>query len=303
MLLKIYKGILLVYFVNVFLTTLMIIAGLRPTGLIAAIFQYYDFANQVRPQGFASEPSYAAIIIVFSLLGILKITDFKIVKTNFKWYLMAIASIIMTQSSYGLIMIFIIVVYILNKEKKQLFKSKFFLGFVILLIPLGIYLLVYSNLNSITRLATIFQYVYDGNNISNSLVTLSEVDGSASFRVLPSIQMIEYYKTAPLSSILFGNGAGQASIFFSKFYSQFTEIETINLGFVPSFFYNYGLIGVALIFYFIIKYLAKEKLLYILLFILVLLNADFNSQLFVYVVFILFSLRRFDAPNLTLKLK
>lgn len=293
LIIKINKAVILLYFINISFTMLLILVGAQ--GFLRQIFQYFDFAGQVRPQGFSSEPSYAAIICAFSLLLLMKVNNFKITRSNVSYYVFAIVSILLTQSSYGIIYLLILFCVFMSKNKLLSKKAIVIAPFVVLILLFGLSQIEYSDSSSIQRLVVISDFIFKSNgSFLEKIKLLNSVDSSASFRVLPIIEMFNYYSNTSILHVLFGNGAGQASNYFRSVFELSTEESDASLGFFPSFVYNYGLVGTSVAATFFYWLLPKEKILACLLLALVLFNADFNTQFFLYILFTFILIKRFD---------
>jgi hypothetical protein len=110
--------------------------------------------------------------------------------------------------------------------------------------------------------------------------SIRQIDGSASFRILP---FYYYIITADLSSIHFylGSGAGTSNVSLSPYLFPHTlEIVSFQGGFLPAFLIDYGFLGFL---FFISVFFHETRSLFsfgtIVMFI-ILLNANFNTQLF-----------------------
>jgi hypothetical protein len=99
-------------------------------------------------------------------------------------------------------------------------------------------------------------------------------------RIVPTVQLIEYYQNASLINIFFGKGAGQSVEHYSALHGTI-----VNLGFTPAFAFNYGLVGYFLFVSFFLSLFPRKKIILVILFTLFTLNADFNTQIFLYVLF------------------
>jgi hypothetical protein len=104
------------------------------------------------------------------------------------------------------------------------------------------------------------------------------------------MRMFDAFRSDRILHVLFGRGAGQSVIFFTKLY----EGDTTLLGFVPSFIYNYGLIGTALFLLFFLALFPRHKFILTVLFVLFMVNADFNTQIFLFVLFCIMAARQID---------
>jgi len=282
---KALRAIIFLYFINILITAILIHFKSLPTGFVEKIFGYYNFAGKIRPQGFSSEPSYAALIIAFTLLALLKCTNFIYDRRETIWYILAILSIILTNSSYGYLFLIIIIIYFLLKSKLISSAGLILVAGVVTLLFIAIVFFddltknyAFARLSNISNLIVASDY-----NISKIVKNLSLVDGSASYRVLPTMGLIEQYSSMPLSNLLLGYGAGSSTIFFTSFYNGNLTL----LGFIPAFVYNYGIIGTVIAFLCFLSLFPKEKALLLILFILFLFNADFNTQIFLFVLFII----------------
>lgn len=294
---KIIKTIILLYFINIAVSSVFILLHISPGHLLGKIFQIYDFDNRLRPYGFSDEPSYAALILVFSFFVLLKINDFRYKSSELIWYVITIASIVLTGSTYGYLILAILMLYFIYSNNfilrfleaieieklRSTWKLKVTL-FSLLLIVLVTGVILLNNNRSIKRLATIFVSVaassVDEDESEGAISKISKVDGSASMRFVPSILMIESYKNDKWRYILMGRGAGQSVPFFSGIFSTNTV-----LGFIPSFIYNYGIIGFFIFIMLFLSLFPKDKFVLLVLFILFLFNADFNTQIFSFVLF------------------
>lgn len=292
---RIIKIILLLYFINIFITSLLILFKIFPTGILAKVFQIYIFGGQIRPFGFSSEPSYAALIVVFSLYILFKAYSFSYKKEEIAWYVLAIVSVILTQSSYGYIFLAIVLMYFGIKSnlllrgisyvrKNGIFRRKDVQIVFTLLIGAMFYIVYYFDFEgnkSIQRLVNILSSVATSDNdVFSTIFNIAKVDSSAGMRLVPLLHLINYFKGADIMHILIGHGAGQATLFYSKLYEQ-----TTLLGFIPSFIYNYGIIGGLIAMFCFIYLFPKQKAILFFLFFLFLFNADFNTQIFLYILF------------------
>lgn len=300
---KLAKSIIFLYFVNVFVTSLLIYTGNLPSSLFKVIFQYYDFDAQIRPYGFSSEPSYAAIIVVFSFFLLLKSYNFSFNKKEAIWYILPVITVFLTKSSYGYLMLIILLVYFLVRSGALLKPRTIFAISALALISIFIVFamdgLDLENNSSVIRLITIYDYTMAyPEDILGSLYTLSKADGSASFRVVPSIELIYYFQNEGIGKFFFGNGAGSSTEYFTNFYASFTNIELISLGFFPSFVFNYGFVGTCIIFILYRRIFPNEWGVLSLLFFLFLFNADMNTQIFLFISFVIMLSKQLEEMEL-----
>lgn len=293
---RIMKIILLVYFINIVTATFFIVFNYTPKGLLAEIFQIYNFDHRIRPYGFSDEPSYASLILIFTLFVLFKSHNFSYNKKEFKWYFVAVMSILLTGSSYGYLLLAILLGYFILKSKvffiqlsailnSKIFTNKQFIATLfigIITVTILFNRINFSENKSVQRLISLYLSITSSEEEAvGTIKNIAYVDGSASMRLVPSILLIEDLKKSSWSIALFGRGAGQSIPFFSKIY----EGNTTVLGFIPSFIYNYGIVGALIFLLFFYFLFPKEKKLLLILFTLFIFNADFNTQIFVYVLF------------------
>lgn len=305
---KVMKGIIGLYFFNILIATAIIMLHIYPNKYVLKIIQIYYFDGRIRPYGFSDEPSYAAIILVFSLFLFLKCNDFKYQKSDFKWYLMGLLAIFLTGSSYGYLMLLILMLYFFSRNRflfstiETIQRSKLFskLELVVLvalclgIVTIGISRVDFSNNKSINRLINITTTISQSNeSVFEAVKRIAYTDGSASMRIMPTLLMIKEYKYDSWGGILFGHGAGQSTHFFTRLYND----DKTLLGFIPSFIYNYGLIGAGLFLLFFISLFPRKKIVLFLLFFLFLFNADFNTQIFLFVLFTIMASKQIETQK------
>ena len=306
---KIIKIIILLYFINIAITSVLILFNIFPTGIWARIFQIYIFGGQIRPYGFSSEPSYASLIIVFSLYILFKAYNFSYKREEVAWYLLAIVTVILTQSSYGYMFLAIVLVCFFVKsklflrsvnliQKNRVLQRKdvqvMFAVFAGLIFFVAYSFDIEAN-KSLQRLFNVLgSAATSDNDVFTTIFNIAKVDSSAGMRLVPLLHLINYFKEVDILHILVGHGAGQATLFYSKLYEQ-----TTLLGFIPAFIYNYGVIGVLIALFCFVSLFPKEKLLLFFLFFLFLFNADFNTQIFLYVLFIIMLAKQVENISMT----
>ncbi|MBX3165005.1 MAG: hypothetical protein KF900_11040 [Bacteroidetes bacterium] len=295
------KAIILIYFINISITSVLIWTQHYPQGFLSKIFAIYFFDGRIRPFGFSSEPSYAAITIVFSLYLLLKSDNFTYQKSEMKWYVMAMITVLLTGSAYGYLFLALVLIYFLItsgvfiQKLSLIIKSNVLSKRELILVPIIALILIIAALNradfsknkSIKRLTTLYTALTTSDEgLSETLKHTAYVDGSASMRITPTLHLIDDFKQSDLKYVLFGRGAGQSVPFFSSKYNvNAGDSLVIVLGFIPSFVYNYGLIGALLFLCFFFYMFPKRKLMLVILFLLMLPNADFNTQLFLFILF------------------
>ena len=122
------------------------------------------------------------------------------------------------------------------------------------------------------------------------LENLNMVDSSTYMRVAPFFEYIEKINLFDIHTYI-GHGAGTSALYFGYLFDEHIDISikgnlysTLNLGFIPSFLYDYGLIGAIFILLLVVrkachKFISVESIIFLFL----LINANLNTQLFWYV--------------------
>lgn len=294
---RVVQLIIFLFFFAIVVEALMIAFYVSDVGFLGAIFKVYNDGRQIRPMGLSSEPSYSAIILVLCLYLLFRTDNFRFNRKRRFWYLLSICSIFLSGSSYGYLLLILLVSFVASKNWKALLKPLIVKNGLYVLIGLCVTLLAITpfllNLNSrpLARLTNIFDtFQKSGWNIKETIATVFISDSSAGMRVMPTVQLIESYDKTDLFHILFGWGAGQSSVFYSGLYGQLTL-----LGFIPAYIFNYGILGTSLtLFLLLFSFFPKKKIILTFIFTLVLFNADFNTQLFVFGLFVAMVSRRIE---------
>jgi len=297
---KIVKAIILLFFISIAVESLLILLHITPVGVWSEIFPIYDFADQIRPMGLSNEPSYAALTLVFALYVLTSCDNFKFNVNEGLWYLLAVIAIFLSRSTYGYALMSLLLVFLAIKGRILSIVLKFLLrnpaaGILFSIIILSISLLILLNLDNkpFQRLVKIYETLSEVGLNMSGLLEIAYVDSSAGMRIVPTLQLIEYFSSADLKFILFGNGAGQSTAFYTSLWGQLTQV-----GFVPAFIYNYGIIGTLVCFFCLKFFFPRKGLLLNILVLLFLFNADLNTQMFVYVLFTVMMANQLEKLNL-----
>lgn len=293
---KTMKIISLLFFISLLIGTFFIAINYKPSGLLNSIIGVYkDPAGQVRPHAFIDEPSYAAIFLTFLLFTVYHSYNYVVNRSNIIWYVMPSVSILLTQSSYGYI--FFAGFLAAFVVKRTSIRTIFIISLIgVLLLVLGV--LNFENNVALGRVRALVGILFEQSNVLSMIETMKKSDISAAMRVFPTIELINLYQDSSAREILFGFGFGQSEELFSKLIGE----DKINLGFIPAFVYNMGLVGLGIALRAIYKLFPKKNIILKLLFILFLFNADFNTQIFVAVVSLINMIKRIEILDLHSKL-
>lgn len=291
-----FRIIVAIYAVNIIIASVFLLFRYVPDGFLGWVFKVYDFDGRIRPYAFSDEPSYAAIILVFCSYVLASIREFRIVRSDIYWNATIIVTVLLTGSAYGYLLLFIFLVYFIFRSGiltrtagKALEDREFSVGqlAVLALIPLLLAGIVIAATNfddnrSVQRLLSLYRGIASSqDDLISTVKRTAFVDGSASLRLVPTIRLLESIPDHRTVDMALGYGAAQSIPFFSSFYIG----HTIVLGFIPAFVFNYGFLGAALFFVFFLCLVPKRKFIFVMLFVPFLLNADFNTQIFLFVLF------------------
>jgi hypothetical protein len=245
----------------------------------------YDLKTEtMRFHGFSSEPSYAAFVVVVALIAYSRVSAdknaTKLLWFGAVWYLLASFS-----SVYGYLLLGAFAVdWIL---KRKLVRPT---TIAVLVIAAAVAGLAASSLtagNGETRVVQLMMFLVAG---GWNLQDFRSVDASAFMRIGPFLLYLTGLDLFSSHAYL-GHGPGAAATYFGDVFSDAIgadlkgfETGTMNLGFFPGFLYDYGLFGVALVLLVVLRrgvsgFASLESAVFLLL----LPNANLNTQLFWYV--------------------
>ena len=271
---KIFKVILWLYFLNLLISRLFFVL-IEKNIFLRVIFGYTYDKGQLRFYAFSSEPSYLAIIITMSILVLwyFKIDNFK------KYFIIYVLSLLLSQSSYGLISFFITLIVV---NGKNVFKNyKKWLAVLMLLIVSVLAVNVKSVY--VLRVVDIVSLLSEFKDFKSLIYSWNLVDSSSFYRISPIYIYIE-----SLSNYEFGNffGHGLASdvdYYRNKYFLFFGERhERLSLPMIPTIFYILGIIPAMSLIVKLYKNLTLDnKLLYVYFF-LIMINCGFQTQLFLF---------------------
>ncbi len=236
----------------------------------------------------SSEPSYAAFIVIalyYSYISTDTSNGSLFKGDNLFLFFLLAYMLVMFKSGYGIVLLGIIVMSYFGWNRNALMAyAFFFLGGII-------FLALVPNFGPVYRIVNL---VSDTDFMD--LHSIRVVDFNVYVRVAP---ILHYFKSHPLTDIAlyFGHGAGASKGFvvpeiYAAYKGDFLG------GFMPAFFYDYGLIGVALVFIFIRSLVPALMSTEFIIFLLMLLNANINTQLFWFLTFC-FTMNEFYRRTVT----
>ncbi|MFN0189080.1 MAG: hypothetical protein ACKVQV_10305, partial [Bacteroidia bacterium] len=224
-------------------------------------FRYYSFS---------SEPSYAAFVVIVLYYSYITLDGRKgslFQGENLYLFIILVYMIWSFKSSYGILLLSLIIVSYFGLTKTSVLMYLFSISAVV------IYLMIGNESGPVKRVIDIIQKI-DFGNIHN----LSNIDFSVYFRIAPLLHYIRIFDFAD-AGFYIGHGAAASRKFIVP--ETYLAYEGDYLGgFIPAFFYDYGIIGTSLILAFIKKLLPGIFSIPTAIIALVLFNANINTQLF-----------------------
>ncbi|MBL3560626.1 hypothetical protein [Rhodovulum sulfidophilum] len=275
-----------IYFLAIAVSVLLSFLGWNESPLPNLLGWVLDVrSGQPRFFGPTSEPSYAALILGVTAVGILRIRLGLGLAARSRSSNLAFASIFVALMFLNSIYGFAVALLLLSAISAQAMKRSvagilFVLGLVPLL-PLVINLIAdESRFGSVFALLSQFNFA-----------ELQSVDNSAYMRFGPTIEMFQHLSPGQLEFWI-GHGAGTAEAFFGDLYRNVIgeDKTTINLGFFPAFVFDHGiLVSVSILVYlFSIARGPASSYTRFLVFI-ALLNCNFNTNLFWFLITVVFA--------------
>lgn len=268
------KHILVAYAASSILTWLLIYMG-APEGPLSVIAQSsFDINNQTyRIQALSSEPSYAAIVVACCVIGMLRLRSASTGASPLDMWRWMIVSFVLL-ACFGSILGYILAVVALSTMLSR----------KMLMVCTGLVLLLAGTVNTTLGDHRVFK-ILEGIS-SGDLAHWMELDGSSYMRIGP---LAFYIDTASWADYFFwlGHGAASSTAYFGDAFGRLAgkNVETIQVGFIPAFFYDYGLLGASL--FMLFAYLCckgAHKWQALALFAVTALNANFNTQMLWFVL-------------------
>lgn len=273
---KSYKFVLILYLIISISVWLQVYLGFS-LGWMETFAAQHPITGIIRPQGFATEPSYAALVTFFSLVVILFYYNGDL-KKSLPYLILGCGLCAIYQSVYGylyigLILMFFAKMYLHNYTAVR----SVFVALVFLTIMIG-----YVSLGDTGRLGRILSQVDWGG--AGWLNSFDLADGSGFLRIAPTAKIIEEFDWSKSEAWL-GHGAGAARAFFFQAFENRIDPSLgktgFDLGFFPAFLYDYGLVGVGLVFLLVYRSFCQSIPFFVFVGVcLSLFNMNINTQAF-----------------------
>ena len=285
---KAFYFIIASYGVNIVIGFLLIKLGLK-IPVLEIVIGIVRNESGVRAMGFSSEPSYASFIISVAYLAYNTINDHEFNKQTA--YLSAIYFIplLLLGSAYGLMFGVVTLIdwaWIYYKRMSPALRQLFpLLGIII--VYFGYNFVMQSKNEAVERIESLAETLNDPySTVEKKLAKLQEDDPSAFARIAPTYLLIQQAEDEDFS-LWMGAGAGTAGVVIPAFFQGVLiddDDGDFDVGIMPSFIYDYGLIGLMLLLVFFIISFRNLPFPFWLFLILVAPNAGINTQMLWFVL-------------------
>ena len=204
-------------------------------------------------------------------------------------------------SVYGYLLFFVLLVLFLNRLSNEGFRSIAKNTYVAIAILFVIYFAFFTGDIEDSRVLRLWQFI---TTVGFSFDYFRGVDSSAFMRIGPLFEYVSSPEFYSLSGF-FGNGPGASRYYFGSAFEDVISTThkgydegVINLGFIPAYLYDYGVLGVGLFWFFVGRvFVNKFVSVYGLFFVLLVVNANLNTQLFCFVLFVFYYLNNVDRER------
>jgi hypothetical protein len=280
-----FELIINLYLINLLLGLVLDALGIQIPAVLQLIKVYYSAdGSGGRPMGFSSEPSYAAFILTVLLLGYSHITKHAFNKTTLLIFIKVFLCILFTKSAYGFLFFSVIILdwtVIVYKRGDFIFRNVLPLIFIVTISGLGYISSIIEN-EAFQRLVRFSSVAMDDTHSDRKkLEKLQEADGSAFARIAPTYLL--FTQTDEIGfNVWTGEGAGAAGTFLATFLEGLLVDEgrdSVDTGIMPALIFDYGYVGFLLFFIFLAVIFRNLPFPFWLLFLLILPNANINTQL------------------------
>ncbi|MDH5756620.1 MAG: hypothetical protein OEZ55_08150 [Nitrospinota bacterium] len=282
------RVVIYLYLVNVIVTLIHLYLGVNLD--LFGILDGYNVDpryDKIRLRGFASEPSYAAIVIAVTYVLYNRMTLVLDQKRSVHLMLASIFMILVFQSIYGYLLLSLFIVeevYTARKRSRQKYKGSttYIIGLIVILVlSAPIIMLLLQRTMAGARLFEFFYSLW-----SEGMHGFFEFEKGTWIRLEIALDIFSITEERSIWQIIFGSGAGYASSMFGEEYGKVVGtwqagFHYINIG-GWGFAYDYGLIGVGALLYVVYHVVIKGAMSWLILFI-TWTNSGFNTMLFWYV--------------------
>ncbi len=290
------KVIIVAYFVNVVVAQLLVASG-APDDFLAIFSRWNDVVRDdlgIRYYGFSSEPSYAAFIVLTAFVALLDLRT-SLAERDVPVYGALVAyQVIAFNSIFG----YVLGLAVVGAMAYRVMSRTRFVALVVIALSSAA-LIDYQGQGRFGRLLSAV-FTEDIDNES-----LGTIDTSLFMRVAPIIEYVDSFELSD-PHFYFGHGPGSHEAEYTNVFWEWLDDDVVfQPSYLPAFAYDFGLAGALVVLMVIGRVMSDRRLSLATLFLaLLLFNANFNTQLFWFVV-IVFGLtksyREEDSGNLILR--
>lgn len=286
------KAILIAYFANVVIAQLLAALGM-PNEFLGELFPRYVDSGRpdlgLRYYGFSNEPSYAAFVVVSSFLALLKLPRGLLGNDRLVYGGLVAYQIVAFGSVFGYLLGLAVAGGIAYRAMP---RTRFI---ALLAVTLSVGAVVdYTGEGRFGRIVSaVVNFELD------SAESLGDVDTSLFMRGAP---VIEYFYSIELSDIhtYVGHGPKANESEFTEMFAAWTEDIIFQSSFLPAFTFDFGILGAGIVLFILARMMSERRLSLEILFLIALLfNANFNTQLFWFVVLVFAMTKEYRAEAAT----
>ena len=262
------------YFLSALATTLLIRLGIDDLNSFPLTRVWTNTnSGEKRPLGFSSEPSYAAFIVAFCWIALVRLDRIRPGRRDGfgMWTAATLVALVLLGSIYGYLLSIVVLVTTVQLLPRDVRPA---IVIAAVLAALAAYVLL--PLDDDSRSLRILSAVMSGD-----LETWLIEDTSSFFRFGPFFTYMVSANFGDVQTWL-GHGASSASLFFVDLFREHIEqnVEAVELGFVPSFLYDYGLVTGAAFLAFVYRLTqGQHRVAIAMMLLLLVFNANFSTQM------------------------
>lgn len=275
------KAILIAYFANVVIAQLLVVLGM-PNEFLGELFpRYVDDQRAelgLRYYGFSNEPSYAAFVVVSSFLALLKLPRGLLGNERLVYGGLVVYQVVAFGSVFG----YLLSLAVAGGVAYRAMPRTRFIALLAIAFSVGA-MVDYTGEGRFGRIVNaVVNFELD------SVESLSNVDSSLFMRGAP---VIEFFFSLELSDIhtYVGHGPKANEAEYTEVFAAWTNSEDIvfQTSFLPAFAYDFGILGAGIVLFILARLMSERRISLEILFLIALLfNANFNTQLFWFVVLV-----------------
>ncbi|MFH1373070.1 MAG: hypothetical protein ABII79_04675 [bacterium] len=287
------RAVIILYFANVVISQVLVMTGAADDVLGNIFHRLYDERiGVVRYYGFSSEPSYAAFVVLVSFLGWYSLPGAASRRQLLLYSALVLYQVVAFSSIYGYLLAVAVAGVIAYRELPR--RIFYLLPATLLLV--AVMADFQTVVDSGSRVVRIAQALVSGQILS--ALDLNDIDSSLFLRIAPFTEYFNSLNPADYHCYL-GHGAMASTSFMTDTFLSHVhpDGDTVRTGFIPAFLYDYGLIGASLVIVLLLRLISGRKFsLAVVIFLAMLFNANFNTQLFWYIVIVFALVGLYQPP-------